>query len=37
MAPAIIKKFAEEHTGGLAHFVEGGWEVIRSDPHQVWR
>lgn len=36
MAPDIIKQFAEAHTGGLAHFVEGGWEVIRSDPNQIW-
>nr|WP_166175709.1 hypothetical protein [Altererythrobacter segetis] len=36
MAPDILKKVAEEHAGGLAHFVEDGWEVIRSDPHRTW-
>lgn len=36
MAPDIIKKFADEHTGGLAHFVDGGWEVFRFDQHRTY-
>lgn len=36
LAPEIIKRFADEHVGGLAHLVEGGWEVIRSDPHRTF-
>lgn len=31
MEPDILRKLADEHTGGLAHFAEGGWEVIGSD------
>lgn len=31
MAPDILKDFAERHTGGLAHFVDNGWEVITKD------
>ncbi|GGC44492.1 hypothetical protein GCM10011371_34890 [Novosphingobium marinum] len=33
MAPDILRNFAVRHADGLAHFTEGGWEVIgdRSD------
>lgn len=36
MAPEIIKRFADDHVGGLAHLVEGGWEVIRFDRHRTY-
>jgi hypothetical protein len=28
MHPEILRRFADEHTGGLAHFVDNGWELI---------
>ena len=35
MQPEILRKFADQHTGGLAHFVDNGWAVIDSDPHRT--
>ena len=31
MAPDILRKMADEHHGGFAHFVDNGWENIRRD------